>query len=216
MHRIRGKLTYANVVATLALFLVLAGGTALASKQLLPKNSVGAKQLKKGAVTPEKLSKASTATLTGPAGPRGATGAIGPQGAQGAQGLKGDRGEPGPFPSTLPSGKSLSGYMTIFSEGSGLVSNSAAFAFPLAAAPTVHFINVGGPTPAGCQGNGVNPGADPGNLCVFALAETNVGGHGTNGPTGDTTSDTRGFAVWFHATVPANYAQLQVRWVVTG
>ena len=31
MGRIRSRLTYANVVATLALFLVLGGGTALAS-----------------------------------------------------------------------------------------------------------------------------------------------------------------------------------------
>ncbi len=216
MHRIRGKLTYANVVSTLALFLVLAGGTALASKQLLPKNSVGATQLKKGAVTPVKLSKASTAMLTGPAGPRGATGAAGAIGPEGPQGPKGDRGEAGPLLSVLPSGKSLSGYMTLFSEGAGIASNSASFAFPLAAAPTVHFINVGGSTPAGCEGNGGNPGADPGNLCVFALTETNVGGHGTSGPLGDTTSDTRGFAVWFHATVPANFAEMRVRWVVTG
>lgn len=213
MKRIRAHLTYANVIATLALFLVLAGGTAFAAKQLLPKNSVGAKQLKKGAVTPAKLSKASTATLTGPAGPRGATGTTGPQG---AQGLQGNRGEPGPFPTTLPSGKSLSGYMTLFSEGSGIVSNSAAFAFPLAAAPTPHFIDVGKPVPAGCEGSSANPGADPGNLCIFALDETNVNGHGTNGPGGDTTTDTRGFAVWFRAKVPASFGELQVRWAVTG
>jgi len=55
MHRIRGKLTYANVVATLALFLVLAGGSALAAKQMLPKNSVGAQQIKNGAITGPKI-----------------------------------------------------------------------------------------------------------------------------------------------------------------
>jgi hypothetical protein len=55
MHRIRGKLTYSNVVATLALFLVLAGGTALAAKQMLPKNSVGTKQIKNNAITGAKI-----------------------------------------------------------------------------------------------------------------------------------------------------------------
>lgn len=55
MHRIRGKLTYANVVATLALFLVLAGGSAFAAKQMLPKGSVGTKQIKNGAVAAAKL-----------------------------------------------------------------------------------------------------------------------------------------------------------------
>jgi hypothetical protein len=89
MKRLRGNLTYANVVATLALFLVLAGGTAFAAKQMLPKNSVGAKQIKKGAVTPAKLSKASKATLTGP---KGATGDRGPAGPQGNRGVKGDAG----------------------------------------------------------------------------------------------------------------------------
>lgn len=55
MHCLRGKLTYANVVATLALFLVVAGGSAFAAKQMLPKNSVGSKQIKNGAVTGGKI-----------------------------------------------------------------------------------------------------------------------------------------------------------------
>jgi len=55
MRRLRGRLTYANVTATLALFLVLAGGSAIAAKQVLPKNSVGTPQLKNGAVTGAKI-----------------------------------------------------------------------------------------------------------------------------------------------------------------
>jgi hypothetical protein len=76
MKRLSRKLTYANVVATIALFVALAGGTALAASQLA-KNSVGSKQLKKEAVTPAKLSKASKATLIGPAGAKGDAGAPG-------------------------------------------------------------------------------------------------------------------------------------------
>ncbi|MCW3014933.1 MAG: hypothetical protein JWO02_2025, partial [Solirubrobacterales bacterium] len=45
----RRHLTYANVTASLALFFALAGGSYAASK--LPRNSVGATQLKTGAVT---------------------------------------------------------------------------------------------------------------------------------------------------------------------
>jgi hypothetical protein len=86
MHRIRGKLTYANVISTLCLVLLVGGGTAYAATEMLPKNSVGTKQLAKEAVTPAKLSKASKATLKGP------TGATGAQGAAGAQGPKGDIG----------------------------------------------------------------------------------------------------------------------------
>jgi hypothetical protein len=83
MTRLRSKLTYANVMATIAVFLVLAGGTAFAASQMLPKNSVGSKQIKKAAVTPAKLSKAAKAALTGP------------QGATGPQGPKGETGQVG-------------------------------------------------------------------------------------------------------------------------
>jgi hypothetical protein len=96
MKRLRSKLTYANVMATVAVFLVLAGGTALAATQVLPKNSVGSRQIKKGAVGPAKLSEAAKSTLTGPAGPAGSTGAKGPAGARGAAGPSGPQGMQGP------------------------------------------------------------------------------------------------------------------------
>ena len=47
----RRHLTYANVMATIAVFLALGGGAAFAATQVLPRNSVGAAQLKKNAVT---------------------------------------------------------------------------------------------------------------------------------------------------------------------
>jgi hypothetical protein len=53
VKQIRKRLTYANVMSSIAVFLVL-GGAAFAAAQL-PKNSVGAKQLKKNAVTAAKL-----------------------------------------------------------------------------------------------------------------------------------------------------------------
>jgi hypothetical protein len=52
--RLRNKLTYANVVSSLCLFLLLGGGAAFAADQL-GKNSVGAKQIKKNAVTGAKI-----------------------------------------------------------------------------------------------------------------------------------------------------------------
>jgi hypothetical protein len=51
-------LSYANVIATLALFIALGTGGAYAASQLAPK-SVGAKQLRPGAVTAKKLRKQS-------------------------------------------------------------------------------------------------------------------------------------------------------------
>ena len=78
MKRILGRLTYANVIATLALFIALGGASYAALK--LPKNSVGARQLKKGAVTPAKISVAASRQLRGATGPAGPTGPVGPAG----------------------------------------------------------------------------------------------------------------------------------------
>jgi Collagen triple helix repeat (20 copies) len=95
LKRLRGKLTYANVMVTVLAFVVLAGGTAFAATEMLPKNSVGTKQLAKEAVTPAKLSKASKAALTGPSGATGPAGSQGPKGDRGERGEKGDKGETG-------------------------------------------------------------------------------------------------------------------------
>lgn len=91
MKTIRKRLTYANVISTICLFLLLGGGAAYAATHL-PKNSVGSKQLKKGAVTPAKLSTAAKSALTGPQGPKGAQG---PKGETGAAGTKGETGAAG-------------------------------------------------------------------------------------------------------------------------
>lgn len=53
MKQIRKRLTYANVMSSIAVFLVLGGATALAAG--LAKNSVGSKQLKKNAVSTAKI-----------------------------------------------------------------------------------------------------------------------------------------------------------------
>ncbi len=88
MRTLRDKLTYANVISTLCLFMLLGGGAYAATK--LPKNSVGTKQIKNGAITGKKikqgtidagkLTPSAVATLKGT---KGDAGAVGPQGPQG-------------------------------------------------------------------------------------------------------------------------------------
>lgn len=63
--RLRPKLTYSNVIATIALFIAL-GGAAVAAG--LPKRSVGPKQLKRGAVTAAAIRKG--AVTSGKLGPK--------------------------------------------------------------------------------------------------------------------------------------------------
>jgi hypothetical protein len=89
MSRLRKRLTYANVIATLALVLVVGGGSAIAASQF-GKESIPSRALKKESIGPGKLTKAAKATLTGapgPAGPAGPAGAQGPAGTARAYGV---------------------------------------------------------------------------------------------------------------------------------
>ena len=83
----RRHLTYANVIATFALFLALGGASYAAIK--LPANSVGSKQIKDGAVTSADIKNHSIrpgdfrgGLPSGPRGPRG------PEGNKGAAAVK--------------------------------------------------------------------------------------------------------------------------------
>ena len=124
-NRPRPRLTYANVIATLALFLALGGGAAFAASTL-GKNSVGGKQLKRNAVTGAKVKDGSLAAADFkpgqlPAGERGPVGERGPQGVTGAPGATNvvvrygqrvgvkDPGEVGQSLATCEPGEALTG-----------------------------------------------------------------------------------------------------------
>ena len=77
----RGRLTYANVMATVALFIALGGASYAAIK--LPKNSVGTKQLKKEAVSLSKIKASARSAMNGQKGEQGDRG---PQGEAGPAG----------------------------------------------------------------------------------------------------------------------------------
>lgn len=89
LHRLKSRLTYANVTATLALFIALGGSSYAAFT--LPRNSVGSKQIRTGAVSSRQLhdrtirlrdiNVSTRRALKGQRGATGATGAAGPAGA---------------------------------------------------------------------------------------------------------------------------------------
>lgn len=112
IDRLKTHLTYANVVSSACLF-VLLGGVSYAAVTL-PAGSVGKRQLKNGAVSTPKLaagavtgSKVRNGSLSrsdfragqlpgpGTPGPRGKRGPIGPAGPTGKKGAKGATGAPG-------------------------------------------------------------------------------------------------------------------------
>jgi hypothetical protein len=105
LRGLQTRITYANVVASLALFIALGGVSWAAIK--LPAKSVGTKQLRKGAVTGAKVHKnaiTSRSVADGSllardfaagqltAGARGDAGSAGPAGAAGAAGQNGAAG----------------------------------------------------------------------------------------------------------------------------
>jgi hypothetical protein len=92
LSRLGARLTYANVVATLALFIAL-GGSAYAALQL-QKNSVGARHIKKNAVTSPKVKPGSLLLSDFRRSQRAKL--RGPQGPPGMQGPAGLTGPPGP------------------------------------------------------------------------------------------------------------------------
>jgi hypothetical protein len=99
LNRITRRLSYSNVIASLALFVALGGASYAAVA--LPANSVGTKQLNKNAVTASKLkpNAVSSAKVKDGSLQRGdfASGTLlqGPQGPQGPQGVQGAKGDPG-------------------------------------------------------------------------------------------------------------------------
>jgi len=115
LTRLRARVSYANVTATLALVFAITGGAYAAG--VLPRNSVGTRQLRANAVTGAKVKNHSLTSkdfkagalprgLKGDTGAAGAPGARGPQGAPGTQGGKGATGPTGARGATGPTGPS--------------------------------------------------------------------------------------------------------------
>lgn len=103
MHTLRARLTYANVMATIAVFVAL-GGSSYAAIMVTGKNvkdsTLTGKDVKNSSLTGVDVRNGSLLASDFragqlPAGAKGDTGAQGPQGEAGAAGPKGDQGEAG-------------------------------------------------------------------------------------------------------------------------
>jgi hypothetical protein len=111
LRGIGSRLTYANVTATLALFVALGGGAYAATSFVGADGVIHACTARDGVLTliksGKRCSKGKTAiswNQQGTPGVRGATGGPGPQGQKGDQGPKGDQGLPGLKGDTGPPG----------------------------------------------------------------------------------------------------------------
>jgi hypothetical protein len=187
----RPRLSHANVVATAAVFLSLGGGAYAALGNGHADNHVfhgcvdrttgvlrvvssarschrprifgrGTKRIR----LPGEI--AISWSRTGPIGPPGTPGVNGQAGQPGPRGPRGEQGPAGPFPTSLPSGKTLTGVYRTDVASMIALEDTESFAYPLASPPTVHFVGIGTTAPAGCPGTASDPKATPGDLCVCA------------------------------------------------
>jgi len=125
-RRVAGKLTYANVVATLALMIAISGGTALAATHLITgrqiaKGTISAANIKHRTLTANLFKRGTlrrgATGATGPAGPAGPAGAPGAAGTAAAYGVISTNGSGNPtFNPTLSKG-----FTSVYSPSAGVL-----------------------------------------------------------------------------------------------
>jgi hypothetical protein len=197
LTRLRSRLTYANVMSTIAVFCVLTGVGFAVAKMKVPKNSVGAKQLKTNAVHSKKISKNAVNASKIASGAVGrseiANGAVGngeiSNGAVSTKKIADGAVTKGkidpnslPLISTLSSGQTLRGSFDLGSDQASLFRAGQTFQFPLLnapAAPAANVIDASVASPAftsACPGigggNGQTPNAAAGQLCIYITSHT--------------------------------------------
>lgn len=205
--RLLSSSRFASVAALLALVVALGGVSYAAVK--IPRNSVGSPQIKTNAV---KAAEIKSGAVKSPEIRNGAIRKVD---------LKSGVIPTTPIVGDLPSGKTQQGYGGVIGDANAagdLENTSVSFPFPIPAAlppAATHWIDFGDPVPAECSGTPADPGADPGNLCIFELvAPLNVANANLNGPGGDGNASRFGFNLWSRAT-GAGVNVLHVSYAVT-
>jgi hypothetical protein len=182
MRPVRQRLTYANVLATVALFLAL-GGSAVAAGHyaITSKKQISPKVLK--ALRGAKGAKGATGARgsigsSGPTGQTGATGATGANGPTGPMGPMGPKGDPGPLLATVPAYATIKGVYGIqqtVPASSGTVGAFVSFPLALPAPPSAVVLSPNGSAVTHCPGTATAPTADPGYLCVYRARSAGIG-----------------------------------------
>ena len=234
----RNRLTYANVMSTIAVFIVLGGsawaatritGAQVANSSLtgadIKNGSIAAADVKKGSLTADRFRAGQIpAGAKGDKGDTGATGKQGDQGIQGIQGiqgekgLKGDQGVPGPYPTgSLPSGVTLKGAFRTSAQGdsSAISGGAVSFAFPLASDPTPHLIADGGEPTTECPGTVAAPTALAGHLCLYEeFASAAITSKIIGNPVNNTSNEASKFGFTYQAQIGTGSAT-NFAWVGT-
>jgi hypothetical protein len=167
--------------------------------------------------------------LQGPAAKNGANGSNGTNGTNGTNGKEGKEGKegvPGPFPATLPTGKTITGAYALAGGGSSdFAADHISWPFRLASVPAVHVIASGETPPTGCSGTALAPAASSGNLCIFESRSSSsttagacsIGANACTDAGGIGTDESLKFGVFIRAFATAATRWYNVgTWAVTG
>jgi hypothetical protein len=198
VSRLWSRLTYANVLATIAVFISL-GGSSYAVLRITGKN------VPRNALTGADITGLTTRDIRDRSLLRRdfkkgqlLRGRRGRRGLQGVKGDKGDQGVPGPLLDTLPSGKTEVGkYYALDSPApSGQFAvDVVSYQFPLPSTPIDRYLAPGAAPTAECPGSVDNPKAVPGHLCVYSQKRAGVQTSFSGDGMGFDALDRYGFAV---------------------
>jgi hypothetical protein len=179
MRPLRQRLTYANVLATAALFLALGGSAVAASHYVITsKKQISPKVLKQLRGARGATGARGSIGPSGPTGQTGATGATGAGGPIGPMGPMGPKGDPGPLLTTVPANatiKGVYGIQTTVAANTATVGTFVSFPLALPARPIAVVLSATGSAVTHCPGTATAPTADPGYLCVYRATATGIG-----------------------------------------
>jgi hypothetical protein len=209
------RLTYANVMATIAVFIAL-GGSSWAVLRItgknVPRNALTGADIRD--LTSRDIRNHSLLRRDFRPGQLRASSA----GPKGDKGDKGDQGGPGPLLETLTSGKTQFGkYYALASPApSGQYAvDVISYQFPLPAKPTEHYLPPGAASTNDCPGAFDNPKAAPGQLCVYSEKRGGVQTTYSGDGMGFDALDRYGFAVNVVSSGTANNFYDYGSWAVT-
>jgi hypothetical protein len=209
----RRHLSYANVVATLALVIALTAGTAVSAALITGKDvknsSLTGKDVKNSSLTGKDVRSGSLEAADFgagqlPAGPQGATGPTGPAGADATDPLESGQ--------TVVGGWRFNAYADTTADTSGdWVALGAVTNDPI----TLPDVMVDQVTPGEtCAGTSAAPTAPAGRLCIYVTASTNLQSRTVAAANITSVAQQRGFSLTWAAAAVGSYGDVFV-WAYT-
>jgi hypothetical protein len=222
--RLRSRLTYANVMSSIAVLLAL-GGTSYAAATITGKNvknsSLTGVDVKNSSLTSSDVKDKSLLSKDFKAGQLPA-GPAGPQGPKGTDGTNGMNGEPGTsiFKSTIPSGTTVRGAWGIGGGGGGSGISETGVSLPVPSSTPLTSVKMAPDALAfmpdsSCSGTDDEPTAPAGKACVYITNTESTSAVGASPLEGNPSgSDRFGFLVYANS-MPADTVEAYGTWAYT-